>query len=202
MKLFHAPASPFARKVRVLIIELGITDQVELVVLDGVTPVANHRELNAHNPLGMIPVLECEDGSNLYDSPVICEYLNHLHHGTLFPTDTAPRFHALQLQALADGIMDLSVALRYELAMRPPAFQWADWIAHQQAKVNRGLDTLEQQAERFQTEPTIGELAVACALGYRDFRFSELDWRIGRPMLASWYQRILRRTSLATTIPA
>ncbi|MGB1257247.1 MAG: glutathione S-transferase N-terminal domain-containing protein [Thiolinea sp.] len=201
MKLYYAAPSPFARKARVCIIELSLQEQVELVAVDGLSPVANHAELNTHNPLGMIPALELDNGENLYDSPVICEYLNQLGEGALYPADIKPRFQALQLHALADGIMELSVALRYELAMRPEDKQWSTWIEHQNEKINRGLDRLEQQCAGFKIEPTIGELTAACALGYRDFRFAESDWRLGRPALVEWYEGIMQRESLAETVP-
>ena len=201
MKLYYAAPSPFARKARICIIELGLQDQVELVAVDGISPVSNNAELNARNPLGMIPALELDDGTNLYDSPVICEYLNQVGNGALYPADTAARFKALQLHALADGIMELSVAVRYELAMRPAELHWQTWIEHQNEKINRGLDQLEQQCGEFKAEPTIGELTVACALDYRDFRFADDDWRVGRSALVEWHKGIMRRVSLAETVP-
>ena len=201
MKLYYVAPSPFARKARVCIIELGLQERVELVDVQGVSPISSNAELNTHNPLGMIPTLELDNGDNLYDSAVICEYLNQLGNGALYPVDIVPRFQALQLHALADGIMELSVAVRYELAMRPAEMQWGTWIDHQNEKITRGLDRLEQQCVSFKAEPTIGELTVVCALGYRDFRSPESDWRIGRPGLVAWYEGIMGRESLADTAP-
>ncbi|GEM_PF-3445157 len=112
MKLITADASPFVRKVRVLILELGLQDSVVLEDAGPITPVSINAGLNAINPLGMIPALELDDGDSLYDSTVICEYLNQAAHGPFFPSDPSRRFRTLRLQALGDGMLDLSVALR------------------------------------------------------------------------------------------
>jgi len=202
MKLITAAASPFVRKVRVLILELGLQDTVTLEDPGPVTPVSNNATLNAVNPLGMIPALELDDGDSLYDSPVICEYLNQIADGPFFPADTNRRFQTLRLQALGDGILDLSVALRYETAMRPQELHWQDWIDSQNAKVERGLDALEIRCSQFEASPLIGEITIACALGYRDFRFADNDWRSGRPALTQWFEQIMQRDSLANTIPS
>ena len=125
MKLLSANASPFVRKARILILELGLGERVEIVDPGGVSPVTNNPVLNAVNPLGLIPVLEFDDGRCLSDSAVVCEYLNHLAQGPFFPTDPETRFRALGLQALADGALDLSVALRYEATFRPEELRWS-----------------------------------------------------------------------------
>ncbi len=201
MKLISLPASPFARKARVVVIELGLQNRVEIVDPGVVTPVSNNEGLNDINPLGMIPSLVLDSGEGLYDSPVICEYLNHIGGGSLFPDNIDARFKALQLQALADGIMDVSVALRYELAMRPAELHWQAFIDNQAEKIERSLAQLEQQCDEFSREPTIGELTVACALGYRDFRFAEADWREVHPKLAKWFESMMGRESLSLTVP-
>lgn len=201
MKLYSVAASPFARKARILIIELGLEQRVEIVDPGAVTPVSNNDELNTRNPLGMIPVLLLDNGRSLADSRVICEYLDHIAGGSLFPGDESRRFDALGLQSLADGIMDLAVALRYETAMRPEELRWQNWIDHQQEKISRSLDALETACRSFAESPTIGEVTVACALGYLDFRFSDNDWRSTRPGLSDWFQRFMQRKSLAATVP-
>lgn len=202
MKLISVGASPFARKARATIIELGLQDRIEIVDPGMVTPVSNNDYLNSVNPLGMIPALVLENGEGLYDSPIICEYLNQVGEGLLFPTEISARFKTLQLQALADGIMDLSVALRYELVMRPTEFHWPDLISHQEEKIARGLAQLEQQCDGFSSEPTIGELTVACTLGYRDFRYAGMNWRVDYPKLAAWFEVMMTRESLYSTVPA
>ena len=202
MKLVSVTASPFVRKVRVLILELGLQDTVILQDPGAVTPVSNNPDLNAINPLGMVPALELDDGSSLYDSPVICEYLNQIADGPFFPADAGRRFQTLGLQALGDGILDLSVALRYETAVRPEALRWQDWIDHQNEKITRGLDALETKCAQFEASPLIGEITIACTLGYRDFRYADDDWRVGRPALATWFDAIMQRASLQQTIPS
>ena len=202
MKLITADASPFVRKVRVLIIELGLQDAVTLVDPGPVNPIVNNDNVNALNPLGMIPALELDDGGSLYDSAVICEYLNQLAEGPFFPSDSGRRFRTLRLQALGDGLLDISVALRYQTALRPPALQWREWIDNQNAKVERGLDALEAGCNQFEASPLIGEITVACALGYRDFRFADNDWRAGRPGLSRWFEQMMQRDSLANTVPS
>jgi glutathione S-transferase len=202
MKLVSVTTSPFVRKARVLILELGLQDTVILQDAGAVTPVSNNTDLNAVNPLGMVPALELDDGSSLYDSPVICEYLNQIADGPFFPADAVRRFQTLGLQALGDGILDLSVALRYETAVRPEALRWQDWIDHQNEKIARGLDALETKCLQFEASPLIGEVTIACALGYRDFRYADNDWRVGRPALTAWFEAIMQRESLRQTIPA
>lgn len=201
MKLYSLAASPFARKARILVIELGLEQQVEIVNPGAVTPISNNDGLNTHNPLGMIPVLLLDNGQSLSDSRVICEYLDHVGGGSFFPGGESQRFNALGLQSLADGIMDLSVAVRYETAMRPEELQWQNWIDHQQEKISRSLDLLENQCDSFAESPTIGEITVGCALGYLDFRFADHDWRSSRPQLDAWFQQLMQRQSLAATVP-
>jgi len=202
MKLVSVTASPFVRKVRTLILELGLQDRVTLLDAGAVSPVSSNAQLNALNPLGMVPALELDDGSSLYDSPVICEYLNHVADGSFFPADAERRFKTLGLQALGDGILDLSVALRYENFVRPPAMRWQEWIDSQHEKITRGLDALESRCAQFEAAPLIGEITIACTLGYRDFRYAEDDWRNGRPALAAWYEQIMERESLQQTVPS
>lgn len=201
MKLIFVKPSPFARKARVAIIELGLQERVDQLDVGGVTPVSNTAELNAVNPLGMIPALQLDDGGGLYNSPLICEYLDHVAGGSLFPADSARRFRTLELQALGDGMLDVAVALRYETALRPQALRWQDWIDHQKEKIGRALDALESKCAAFENPPLIGELTVACALGYLDFRYGDDDWRAGRPALAAWYETVRQRPSLRQTEP-
>jgi glutathione S-transferase len=201
MKLIFAPASPFARKVRVLIIELRLQESVTLVDAGAVSPVSNNGDLNSVNPLGMLPALKLDNGESLSDSPLICEYLNDLADGPFFPSDANRRFRTLGLQALADGMLDLLVALRYETAFRPEQLRWQTWIDFQNEKVQRGLDKLESICNQFEPTPLIGEITVACVLGYLDFRFADLNWRTGRPALTDWFEQIMLLESLANTRP-
>lgn len=200
MKLHYNAASPFARKVRAVAIETGLAERIELVQRT-MTPVKPDTLLNADNPLGKVPCLVADDGAALYDSRVICEYLDSLHHGAkLFPSEGAARWTALRRQALGDGIMDAGVSTRYETFLRPEPLRWESWIDNQKAKYRRGLDALEAESESFAVID-IGTITIACALGYLDFRFAGEGWRTGRPRLAAWLEQFAQRPSLAGTMP-
>ena len=149
-----------------------------------------------------IPALKTDDGTVLYDSRVICEYLDALAGGgKLFPASGAARWQALRRQALGDGIMDAGILRRYELVLRPEALRWADWLAGQQAKVDHGLDAAEREAGGWGEALDIGHLTLACALGWLDFRFPDAGWRASRPLLAAWFARVSARPSLAQSVP-
>jgi glutathione S-transferase len=155
------------------------------------------------NPLMKIPALVTDAGETLYDSPVICEYLDTLHQKPkFFPEVGARRFAAMRLQALTDGMMDAAVLCRYETAARPEALRWKDWIEGQKRKVFGGLDVLEAEADSWGDEFGIGQIGVACVLGYLDFRFAGWGWRTGHPKLAGWFERVSRRPSVAATAPS
>jgi glutathione S-transferase len=201
MKLWYSPASPFARKVRVSAIELGLARRVELAQVT-VQPSRPNLELARENPLIKIPALKAGDGTVLYDSRVICEYLDALAGGNrLFPASGAARWDALRRQALGDGIMDAGILRRYELAQRPEALHWPEWLAGQQAKIDHGLDAAEREAPAWGDAFDIGHLTLACGLGWLDFRFPDSGWRAPRPRLAAWFARVSARPSLAQTVP-
>jgi len=200
MKLYTNLASPFSRKVRIVIREL---DLVRLVEEINVNPAASE-ELRRINPLGKIPVLVLNDGTTIVDSPVICEYLNDLGDGALFPPleprrAISARWRALTLQALGDGICDAAVARVYE-GRRPPELQSETVVHKHVAAIARALDVLERSP--FAEAPTIGEIAVACALGYLDFRLPELDWRQSRTNLRDWYEKFAQTPSMKDTRPS
>lgn len=202
MQLIYAPASPFARKVRVLASETGLSHRLELIETS-VLPVAVNEKVNLLNPLGKIPVLLTEDGEALYDSRVICEYLDSLHdRPRMFPDNPAIRWQRLRLAALADGLMEASVLTRYERAARPADRQWDEWIDGQLSKVRRALKSLDDDVEQLQGPTDIAQIGVACALGYLDFRFSELNWRREFPGLVAFQEDFARRESMRTSEPA
>ncbi|MBM3358202.1 MAG: glutathione S-transferase [Betaproteobacteria bacterium] len=201
MKLYMNRASPFARKVRIAVRELGLTGRVQEADT-AVSPVAANETLGRDNPLVKIPTLVTDEGDTLYDSRVICEYCDGLNRKSrLFPAAGPQRIAALRRQALADGALDAAVLCRYELALRPEALRWPDWIAGQKAKVFGVLDLLEAETGRFGEEFNIGQIGAACVCGYLDFRFPDWNWRSGRPQLAAWFERISRRPSVAETTP-
>jgi glutathione S-transferase len=201
LKLWYSPPSPFARKVRAAAIELGIADRVEpieIVVVASKPNAAFARE----NPLMKVPALGTDDAGVLYDSRTICEYLDALAGGgKLFPPSGAARWLALRRQSLGDGIMDAGLLRRYERVLRPQALRWEDWLGAQQAKVAHGLDAAEREANTWGDAFDIGQLTLACAVGWLDFRFADFDWRTARPLLSAWFARVSARPSLAQTAP-
>ena len=183
MILRSSPASPFVRKVRIAIKLLGFDDKIEARDTDLNDPADPIRK---QNPLGKIPALILEDGTALYDSRVILEYLDQLAGGgKIIPREPAARFAALGLQALCDGVLDASVLLVYENRYRPEDKRVQVWIDRQAGKVKRALDALEAAPPKLTQLPDVGQIALACALGYRDFRF-EGGWRKDHPRLVAW----------------
>ncbi len=199
MKLRYSPTSPYVRKVSVTAIELGLTGRIERVptdLQDGNSGIAEH------NPLGKVPALILDDGGVLYDSPVICEYLDRLHDGPpIFPVGGPARWTALRQQALGDGILDAAILRMLEMVRRPEKFRWQGWIDHQTAKVTRAVERFEAEAAALEGPLTIGRITAGCALGYLDFRAPELDWRAGRPKLAAWYEDFAQRLAMRETVP-
>lgn len=200
MKLYYNPASPFVRKVMVTAIECGLQDKIDTDAL-ALTPVSPSDSLNAENPLGKIPAMVLDNGDTLFDSRVICEYLNDLGNGTLFPEGEA-KWQCLRRQAIADGICDAGVLVRYETFVRPEDRQWDHWIDNQKQKFRRALQLLESEVGTFAGEIDIGTLSIAIALDYIDFRYANEAWRDQYPALADWHAVISTRESLKQTMPA
>lgn len=199
MKLRYSPTSPYVRKVNVVAFETGLAPQIERVATNPWDPAD---DLPEHNPLGRVPALITDDGQTLFDSPVICEYLDSLHAGAkLFPPSGLERWRTLRLQALGDGILDSAVLRLVERKKRPPEKHWSEWDERQREKIGRALDTLEAGAEELSGPLTIGQVTIGCALGYLDFRFADEDWRAHRPKLAEWYAGFAERPSMRETRP-
>lgn len=197
MKLFVSPMSPYVRKVRAVAIETGLVDRIEIVLCRVRDTNSGLREVN---PLGRVPALVQDNGVALYDSPVICEYLDSLHDGPkLFPLSGEARWLALRDQALGDGIMDAAVPSRDEL-LRPEPQRSHVWLEIYHGMMMRALNSLEREVNTL-SEVTIGTIAIACALGYLDFRFPDDRWRESRPGLANWFLNFSQRPSLAQTVP-
>lgn len=198
MKLRYSGLSPYVRKVMVTAHELGIASRIELVPTN-----ARERpeELRPINPLGKIPALTTDEGAILFDSPVICEYLDQEFGGSrLLPRSGQRRFELMTLGALADGVMDAIVLIRNERT-RPEALRSNDWIAWQLAKVHAALDRLEVLAPTFPAEIDFGQIAIGCALGYAEVRLEDPALFATRPQLDAWYRRIIRRPSFQATQP-
>ena len=201
MRLWHNPASPFARKVRIVAHETGLDKGIEEMSI-AVSPVKPHSDLARQNPLVKIPALTTQDQGTLYDSDVICEYLDSLSgKSALFPKSGSDRWRELRLQALGDGILEAAVLMRYENAVRPEALRWSEWTAGQFGKVRNGLDALERECGAWGERFAIGEITAACVLGYLDFRFPDEKWRASRPGLEKWYAKISQRPSFKATAP-
>ncbi|AHJ62221.1 Glutathione S-transferase [Granulibacter bethesdensis] len=198
MKLFYSTLSPFARKVIACAIAREVDQQITLIPT---SPHASPPELLAANPLSKIPTLLTSDGLAIYDSPVICEYLDSIPDGgmKLFPRPESPaRWVVLRQQALADGIMDAAVLRRGE-ETRPGEEARDAVIERQRQAVLRGLDFLETALPHSLLD--IGSISVACALGYLDLRFSHEDWRSDHPRLAQWFETISQEPALARSVP-
>jgi glutathione S-transferase len=201
MKLFFNPASPFARKVLVVARERGQFARITPVPVAPL-PTKPVAELAQANPIGKVPALVLDDGSSLYDSRVIAEYLDALAPGKpLFPAEGDARWTALRRQALGDGIMDAGVSIRYERVVRPAEKLFPEWVEGQRRKILQTLDVIEQEARALFGELTIGHIAIGCALGYLDFRFADEEWRKGRPALAEFFSGFGARASMVATAP-
>jgi glutathione S-transferase len=186
MILRSSPASPFGRKVRIAISLLGLADKIEVRETDLNDPADSIR---VQNPLGKVPALIVDDGTVYYDSRVILEYLDHLAGGgRIIPREPKARFAALRLQALCDGICDASLLQIYEDRYRPADKRVQSWLDRQAEKVARGLAALEAAPPKLDPVPDVGQIALACALGYRDLRFGG-SWRKDHPRLLAWHDK-------------
>ena len=200
MRLYSNPASPFVRKVRIFLIEAGMADKVEVVGAAG-HPTDPGTMPVAQNPLSKLPTLERDDGPALYDSRVICRYIDEISGCGLYPA--APRlWETLTLEATGDGIMDAAVLMIYEVRSRAEDKRDEDWVEAQWGKVTRALDALEGRwMAHLQGPLDAGQISVGCALSYLDFRHGNRDWRAGRPELAAWHAGFSERQSMAATMP-
>ena len=200
MKLYHSATSPYVRKVMILLLEAGRAGEVTLVPATG-TPVDPGSMPVAQNPLGKLPALERDDGPARYDSRVICRYLDDRFGAGLYPA--APRlWDTLVLEATGDGMLDAALLMVYESRVRPEERQHSPWVEAQWGKIARALDALEGRWLSHLAGPLcIGQVAVACALGYLDFRHDLRQWREGRPGVAAFAARMAVRDSLKATMP-
>ena len=203
MTLYFNAASPFARKVVVMLHETGQLDRVELQPTT-LTPVSPSAELNANNPAGKLPALRLADGNVIHDSRVILDYLDHQHVGNLLiPREGSARWRRLTLASLADALMDAALLIRYETALRPEAKHWDLWLDGQQEKIERTLGYFEREAvTELSSSFDVAAITMAAALGYLDFRQPDLDWRGSYPGLANWYQEVSQRPSMTATQPS
>lgn len=200
MKLRYSSTSPYVRKVMICLKELGLENRVELEKTNVWSP---ETDIGTVNPLGKVPALTLDDGYVLIDSPVICEYLDDLVPAvTLFPAPGKARWKALYFQSLADGLCDAAV-LRVLEGRREENERSEKWIARQANVMNRALDVLEDEIDILSGGPlTIGQISVACALGFIGFRLPDVDIFTGRDSLKAWYDSFCKRPSMIETVPA
>lgn len=199
MTLYWSPASPYARKVRTVVHEKGLAPLIADIVLD---PFQNAEELISANPLGKVPTLILDDGSSLYDSPVICAYLDAHGRGqgpALIPSGPE-RWTVRRAEALGDGALDLAFGLVLE-RRKPDGERSPTTAARWWSQLPRALDAMERELPRLPGPCTLGHITFAVALGYLDFRHPDYQWRNGRASLAGWYDGFARRPSLAATAP-
>ena len=199
MQLLSSPASPFARKCRVVLLE---TEQDDVAIRDvTASPMGGDADLDAANPSGKIPTLLREDGPALYDSRVICRFLDHRADAKLYPEGRL--WEVLSLEANADAVMDAAVAMTYEKRFREErGLIWQDWLDAQWAKIARSLDALEARSMPLLEGPlNAAQIAVGCALGYLDLRHGDRAWRDGRGTLAAWEARFAARPAMDATRP-
>ncbi|VVT51156.1 Glutathione S-transferase family protein [Kosakonia radicincitans] len=201
MQLFYATTSAYVRKVMVCASVLGLADEIER--LDSAAhPIERDERIAVFNPLAKVPALRTENGLCLYDSWVICEYLNARARGDLYPAQGDARWRSLARQALGDGMIDAALLARYEFSARPPEKQWQNWADAQLKKVAAALAEIESQVSSFSAHPNdIGLIAIGCALGYLDFRFAGLNWRAGHPLTAAWFALFDAHPAMAATRP-
>ncbi|MGE6386653.1 glutathione S-transferase family protein [Pseudomonas sp. NPDC078416] len=202
MTLYYNAASPFARKVMILLHETGQSNRVSLKAV-ALTPVSPDVEVCRDNPCGKIPALCLADDNVIHDSRVILEYLDQQHVGNpLIPKEGSARWRRLTLASLADALMDAALLIRYETFLRPEEKHWSEWLDAQQEKIARTLAYFEAEAvTELSAHFDVASISVACALGYLDFRQPNLGWRSSYPRLANWYYEVSQRPSMLETQP-
>ena len=199
MKLVYSPPSPFVRKVTTLIHHADLHDRIELINVK-TTALSVAEEARAANPLGKIPVMILEDGKAIFDSRVITQYLDELAGSNLYPRERI--YDILTLEALADGIMESAVSITYESKLRPENEQSPSWMEAQWSKVLHAVKALDEgEFKAMDGDMNMGQIAVACALGYLDFRHDARQWRNGYSNLASWNDEMMKLPALIKTIP-
>lgn len=201
MQLRYSPTSPYVRKVSITAIEAGLDSKIEHIATD---PWSPETDLRKSNPTSKVPCLVTDSGDPIYDSPVICEYLDSLNTGKkLFPVDPTARFKALTLAAAADGMTDAGILLLIETVRRPKELKWDWWVERQTTTVNTCMDVADAAADSLATDGpiTIAEISIGAGLGWIDLRMPDMGWRKERPALADWFEKISDRPSFAATAP-
>ena len=201
MKLTYSPASPFARKVRVAAIELGLIDRIEFLPVAVSPGKLNPQYSHDVNPLRKLPALILDDGQVIADSVVIVEYLDDLAGGKLIPASGPARWKVKTEHSILQGMMDAMLLSRYELMLRPAEFRWPVWIDDQWERVWQGFARFEANADVLERPLDITQISLVCALGYADFRFPDCGWRKAFPKLDAFHEKMLKRESFRISLP-
>lgn len=200
MKLSFSAASPFARKVRIAAIELGLIDKIEFTPAT-VTPGTVNEDYSKITPLKKLPVLITDDGDVILDSYVIVEYLNEMAGGSLIPDYGARRWKAKTNHSLINGMLDSMLLCRYEKMVRPQGLQWQAWSDDHWNRAWTGMARFENMPEVLNGPFDISQIGLVCVLGYADFRFADCGWRKAYPKLDAFHQKMLERPSVKISVP-
>lgn len=202
MKLYHSPSSPFVRKVRATAVELGLADRIELQPMDVAPATSDEAYQRSTNPLRKIPALVTDEGEVIVDSTVICDYLDQLAGGgRLMPEPGPERWMVATGHAIAHGMCDAAVLIRYETWARPESLRWPEWTASQWSKIDAGLSWFESRPESLSRPFDLAQLTLGCLVGYLDFRFEEREWRKDNPAVTAWASKALARPCFTQTAP-
>lgn len=200
MKLTFSPASPFARKVRIAAIELGLIDKIEFVPAS-VAPGTPNDEYSKIHPLKKLPVLITDGGDVILDSYVIVEYLNEIAGGSLIPDYGPNRWKVKTDHSLTNGMLDSMLLCRYEAMVRPKELHWKAWADDHWNRAWTGMARFEGRDDVLNGPLTIAQIGLVCVLGYADFRFADCGWRKAYPKLDKFHQRMLERPSVKVSLP-
>jgi glutathione S-transferase len=201
MKLTFSPGSPFARKVRIAAIELGLIDKIELVPATVAPTQPNEQYSHDISPLRKLPALILDDGNVIVDSYVIVEYLDELAGGKLIPASGAARWQVKSEHSMLQGMTDAMLLCRYETGVRPKELQWPKWVDDQWDRGWQGLARFENKPDVLARPLDVTQIALVCVLGYADFRFPDCGWRKAFPKLDAFHEKMLQRPSVSVSIP-
>lgn len=202
MKLVFSPASPFARKIRIVAMELGLFDKIEFIAPIKAVPVTENEDyVRTVSPLRKIPALILDDGSVIVDSYVIAEYLDELAGGKLIPASGPKKWQAKTEHSILQGMLDALLLCRYEKLLRPAQFQWKEWADDQFKRAWDGLARYEAHPDVLTRPLDLVQIGIVCVLGYLDFRFPDCGWRKAFPKLDAFHEKMMQRESVKTTVP-
>jgi glutathione S-transferase len=201
MKLAFSQGSPFARKVRIAAIELGLIDKIEFMATT-VVPAQPNEEYSRITPLKKLPVLILDNGEVILDSGVIVEYLDQLAGGgKIIPTSGPARWKVLSDHSMLQGMLDSMLLCRYERAVRPEELRWSGWADDHWNRAWNGMARFEKQTDMLSRPLDLSQIALVCVLGYADFRFADCGWRKAYPKLDAFHQKMLERPSVKISVP-